>query len=337
MLYAGLDFSRKRVNFDARRAGGELAVRGACPPDAGGVCGLAQPLLGQDPEEPAARFVHDQLERHGASTSASPTPSAARGSRRRPATPTGSTPSCSRSSPARPRPLRSGCPIPATGRTAGRARFRLEVGRKRTALRNSTLITWAKPCPVSDLFGRSGRELLSRLNVPELWLSTLEASLRLIDQLDEEIMAQERALHRSEPNTPYIPLLTTVAGIAWVLGFTIAREIGSIECFASPKKLTRSTGLCPKVDQSGEHDRRGRPKKNGPPYPALGADRGHPARRPLSAIPRALPAHQEAPRPRARSEGAAIIVARKLANAIWHMLTYDKPFDSASAQEPLAA
>ena len=43
-------------------------------------------------------------------------------------------------------------------------------------------------------------------------------------------------------------------GIAWVLGFTIACEIGDIERFASPKKLTGYTGLCPKVDQSGEHD-----------------------------------------------------------------------------------
>ena len=41
-------------------------------------------------------------------------------------------------------------------------------------------------------------------------------------------------------------------GIGWVLAFTIAAEIGEIERFASPEKLTGYTGLCPRVNQSGE-------------------------------------------------------------------------------------
>jgi hypothetical protein len=36
-VVAGLDLSRKRINFDVRRAGGELADRGACPPDTDGL------------------------------------------------------------------------------------------------------------------------------------------------------------------------------------------------------------------------------------------------------------------------------------------------------------
>lgn len=35
-------------------------------------------------------------------------------------------------------------------------------------------------------------------------------------------------------------------GIGWVLAFTIAGEIGEIERFASPEKLTGYTGLCPR-------------------------------------------------------------------------------------------
>ncbi len=42
--------------------------------------------------------------------------------------------------------------------------------------------------------------------------------------------------------TPYIPLLTTIPGIAWVLGYTIAAEIGDIARFASPRKLIGYTG-----------------------------------------------------------------------------------------------
>jgi hypothetical protein len=52
--------------------GGEPVERGACPPDADGLRGLADRLLCNDGEVLAlvesmngARFVHDQLERHG--------------------------------------------------------------------------------------------------------------------------------------------------------------------------------------------------------------------------------------------------------------------------------
>jgi transposase len=63
-----------------------------------------------------------------------------------------------------------------------------------------------------------------------------------------------------------VPLLTTVPGIAWVLGYTIAAEIGDISRFASPRKLSGYTGLCPRVYQSGESDRRGPLSKMGPRY-----------------------------------------------------------------------
>jgi transposase len=55
-------------------------------------------------------------------------------------------------------------------------------------------------------------------------------------------------------------------GIGWVLAFTIAAEIGQIERFASPEKLAGYTGLCPRVNQSGDKDRRGPLSKHGPTY-----------------------------------------------------------------------
>ena len=45
---------------------------------------------------------------------------------------------------------------------------------------------------------------------------------------------------------------------------TIAAEIGEIERFASPKKLTGYTGLCPRVYRSGGQDRRSPLAKKGP-------------------------------------------------------------------------
>ena len=60
------------------------------------------------------------------------------------------------------------------------ARFRLHLVKHRSMLKHrihSTLISFGKPCPVSDLFGVAGRHLLADLYVPDPWRSTLDASL----------------------------------------------------------------------------------------------------------------------------------------------------------------
>jgi transposase len=231
-------------------------------------------------------------------------------------------------------------PDPAVRGERERARFRLHLVRQRTALKNrvhATLIAHGYPCPVSDLFGHKGRALLSRLAIPQPWQGTLAASLRLIDELDREIHTLERELRTLGAEHRYIPLLTTIPGVAWVLGYTIASEIGDIHRFRSPRKLAGYTGLCPRVEQSGERDRRGPLTKRGPRYlrwalieAAQHAAR-HPAYRDLSQRKKA-----QHPGPRG-SKIAAISVARKLSEAIWHMLTHDRPFAPAGATLDLAA
>jgi ABC-type multidrug transport system ATPase subunit len=47
------------------------------------------------------------------------------------------------------------------------------------------------------------------------------------------------------------------AGIGWITGFRLAAEIGDINRFFSPVKRTGYTGLCPRVNRSGEVDYRG--------------------------------------------------------------------------------
>jgi transposase len=71
------------------------------------------------------------------------------------------------------------------------------------------------------------------------------AAVAMIDDLDREIAAIDRELKRLGVEHAYVPLLMSVPGIAWVLGYTIASEIGDIARFASPKKLCSYTGLCP--------------------------------------------------------------------------------------------
>ena len=63
-------------------------------------------------------------------------------------------------------------PTPTVRAERERARWRLHLVRHRTALKNrihATLLAFGHPCPVSDLFGVGGRELLGRLELPEPW------------------------------------------------------------------------------------------------------------------------------------------------------------------------
>jgi transposase len=84
------------------------------------------------------------------------------------------------------------------------------------------------------------------------------ASVKLIDDLERQIADLNRRLREGHDDHPYIPLLLSAPGVGWVLAFTVAAEIGDIGRFASPEKLASYTGLCPRVNQSGESDRRGR-------------------------------------------------------------------------------
>jgi transposase len=102
--------------------------------------------------------------------------------------------------------------------------------------------------------------------MPDPWAGDVASTLRLIDTLEEEIDGVEKALRQAGADHAYLQLLMTAPGIGWVLGYTIAAEIGDIGRFASPRKLTGYTGLCPRVYQSGGQDHRGSLAKNGPKY-----------------------------------------------------------------------
>lgn len=232
-------------------------------------------------------------------------------------------------------------PTPGIRAERERARWRLHLVRHRVALKNrihATLLAFGKPCTVSDLFGTKGRELLERLAIPDPWAANITAALALIDDLDVQVLDCERELRRMGADHPYVPLLISVPGIAWVLAYTIAAEIGDITRFPSPKKLCGYTGLCPRVYQSGGRDHRGPLAKNGPKYLrwALIEATVHASRHPLY--------REHYLRTKARlgkqrgAQVARVELARKLADAIWHMLTKGEPFAPAGpTRVPLAA
>jgi transposase len=346
MLYAGLDLSRKRLDFHLLDQAGVSVEVGAAPPDADGLGTLAArlgrfglPIRAAIESMNGARFVHDQLELQGWEVEIADAvkikglaPLACKTDRidawvlaelsRRELVPA------------------IWLPDPAVRAERERARFRLHLVCHRTSLKqrvHAILLAHGKPCPLSDLFGASGRALLARLELPEPWAGSVEASLYLIDELEREIGACECELRRLGADHRYVPLLTTMPGIAWVLAYTIAAEIGDIGRFPSPRKLAGYTGLCPRVYQSGDSDRRGPLSKQGPKYLrwALIEATTHACKHPAY--------HERYQRTKTRlgkqrgPKVAQVDLARRLAEAIWHMLTRNQPFAPAGATSPLAA
>jgi len=344
MLYVGLDLSRKRLDFDARLAGGELCERGAVPPDADGLAGLVRRLgdrevLAVIESMNGARFVHDQLERRGWDVRVADAVKAK-----------GLAPLACKTDKIDAWVLaelaRLGLvpeiwlPEPSVRAERERARFRLHLVKHRTALKNrvhSILIAHGIPSPGSDLFGVGGRQLLERLSLPEPWQSTTAASLALIDVLDEQIDHCERELRSIGADHQYVPLLMSCPGIAWILAFTIASEIGTITRFPTPAKLIGYSGLAPSVHQSGETDRRGPLRKNGPDHLRWAlVEAAHTASR--QPLYQPILERNRARHGRKRgSKIAALTIARKLTTAIWHMLTTNQPFAPAGATRPLTA
>jgi transposase len=346
MLHAGLDLSRRRLDFHLLGGDGQTIEVGAAPPDADGLEWLGrrlrrhgQPIRAAIESMTGARFVHDRLEQAGWEVEIADArrvkglaPLACKTDRidawvlaelsRRELVPA------------------IWLPDPNVRAERERARFRLYLVRKRSSLKqriHQTLLSFGRPCPVSDLFGPSGRRLLTELALPEPWQRTLQASLRLIDDHEREIAACEQELRALGAEHPYVPLLMSCPGIAWVLAYTIAAELGDIARFPSPTKLSGYTGLCPRVYQSGDSDRRGPLSKHGPRYlrwalveAALHASR-HPAYRERYQRTRARLGKQRGARV------AQVDVARRLAHEIWHMLTRNQPFAPAGASSFLAA
>src|SRR3954462_12608178 len=231
-------------------------------------------------------------------------------------------------------------PDPAIRRERELARYRLHLVRHRTTLKNrihATLITFGHPCPVSDLFGHAGRELLDRLQIPDPWRRTVDVSLELIDDLELQIARLTVELRRQGADHRYIPLLITAPGFGWINAYTVASEIGDIKRFASPAKLCGYTGLCPRVYQSGNTDRRGPISKQGSRYlrRALFEAALHACSHPVYAE-----RYQRTKQRLGRHRGpkvAQIDLSRKLTEAIWHMLTRNQPFAPAGARFRLAA
>jgi transposase len=119
---------------------------------------------------------------------------------------------------------------------------------------------------LSDLFGRAGRAWLEALALPEDERETLDACLRQLDFLGEELTRVDRAIAETALGCEDIRRLMTTPGIDVTTAATLMAVIGDVRRFPSAKHLVGYLGLHPKLRQSGSSPaRHGRTSKEGSP------------------------------------------------------------------------
>jgi transposase len=227
MLHAGLDLSRKRLDVCLLSDRGEHLDQLAAPPDGDALRALArrieevhgEPVRAVIESMTGARFVHDTLEEQGWEVEIADAHKVK-----------GLAPLACKTDKIDSQVLAVlshrdlvpaiWLPDPRVRRERELARFRLHLVKHRSQLKHrihSALMTFGKPCPVTDLFGVEGRRLLDRLEIPDPWRGNIDASIELIDALERQVSEINRELKAGSADHPYVPLLLTVPGIGWVL------------------------------------------------------------------------------------------------------------------------
>ena len=147
--------------------------------------------------------------------------------------------------------------------------------------------------------------------------------VRQVGYLSGEITTLERLVDRAALDNKDALLIMSLPGFDAFGALLVAESIDCIGRFAGPGQLVSFLGLCPRVYQSGDGVRHGRMKKD--------AD----GRLTWVMMNAAMVAHQHDPYLSAFYEShlkrhpplvARSHLARKMATAIWHMLTDGEPY-----------
>lgn len=113
-------------------------------------------------------------------------------------------------------------------------------------------------CEVSNQFGVAGRRFLNQLVAPEdVTLregsrKVLRNHLETLDHVRGQIAQATRWFRHWVQANPDANRLRTIPGIAWILAYTLAAEIGRIERFRNGKHLASYSLLVPRANDTGE-------------------------------------------------------------------------------------
>ncbi|HEX3317800.1 MAG TPA: IS110 family transposase [Solirubrobacteraceae bacterium] len=178
--------------------------------------------------------------------------------------------------------------------------------------------------PVTDAFGKAGRQWLADLELPADERLTLDGCLRQVDFLDREVAAIDREIAKQTLAWPQVLRLMTVPGVNVHTAATFMAAIGDIRRFPSARQLVSYLGLDPRVRQSGNS-----PARHGRISKAGASETRHMLGEvawKVMLTPGPLRAFFERVRARRGPQIAATATARKLTVLFWHMLTREQDY-----------
>jgi transposase len=150
-------------------------------------------------------------------------------------------------------------------------------------------------------------------------------NVELLDLMDRQTRVVEAMLKRKYGQVKPVQLLMTIPGIGFLSAVTLYAEICDVKRFPSPEKLAHYAGLVPRVRQSAEHACMGRETKGDAwlKWILIEAAWAHVRFCPEGRLAGVF---RDACRRKGGSRDAIKIVARKLVNVVWAVLTYEKEF-----------
>ena len=139
---------------------------------------------------------------------------------------------------------------------------------RRTQIKNETAAVLHRNLkrrpPASDPFGVKGRAWLAEQELPSDERLTLDACLRQLDFLGDELARVDRIIAEHALEDPDVRRLMTIPGIDVTTASTLAAVIGDVRRFPSSRHLVGYLGLHPTLRQSGSGPgRHGRVSKEG--------------------------------------------------------------------------
>jgi transposase len=207
-------------------------------------------------------------------------------------------------------------------------RQRVFLVRMRTRLKNRIHVLLDRlhiPLPsVTDVFGKRGTEYLRKLNLPGVDGEILREDLELLETFNRLIKEAEREIASLMGEDPRVKLLRAVPGLGPILAAVVALEIDRIDRFLLPPKLASYAGLVPSTYASGGKIFHGRllPMTNkwlrwALVEAAWGSIRTSPYCR----------AYFENHKRHKGPHTAAIALARRLSEIIWHVLKENRVYE----------
>jgi transposase len=217
----------------------------------------------------------------------------------------------------------------ATQQARLRVRLRVTLGRQRARMKNllqAVLHQEGFAKPVSDVFGKRGRQWLAGVELSAAARVAVDTYLRLIDQLDGLIAEQERELTRAAAADERARWLQTIPGIGAYSAMVILAEVGDVARFRDKKSLASYAGLVPRVRESAG-------KRS---YGGITRSGSETLRWIMLQVAQVAARHSEAARAyqarlrrKKRPQVAKVALARKLLCAVWALLRHGVCYDDA--------